>query len=233
MRPRTQKNLAVTLAASVAISTLIGGVAQADEGRGGRWAARDDGRYDGRYDGRGARPGAGEYARVVDVDPIRRQVRVVQPVQQCYEQTRYEQAPAYDSSYDDYGDRRGGARRNGEQAAGAMILGGLIGAALGNQIGHGDGRRAATVAGALIGTAIGHDTAHRDDRYGSVRTGYYAPPEARTVTRCETRMTEQWEERIDGYRVTYEYNGRRFETRLPYDPGRTLRVRVDVRPDEG
>jgi uncharacterized protein YcfJ len=224
MRPRTQKTLAVSLAASVAISTLLSGVAQADEGRSGGWAARHDGRDDG-YD---ERRGGGEYARVIDVDPIRRQVRVVQPVQQCYEQTRYEQAPYDQPSYDDRSERRGG-----EQAAGAMIVGGLIGAALGNQFGHGDGRRAATVAGALIGTAIGHDAAQRDDRYGSVRTGYYAPPAARTVTRCETRMGERWEERIDSYRVTYEYNGRRFETQLPYDPGRTLRVRVDVHPDEG
>ena len=32
--------------------------------------------------------------------------------------------------------------------------------------------------------------------------------------------------------VAYEYHGRRYETRLPYDPGERVRVRVDVFPDE-
>ncbi len=37
--------------------------------------------------------------------------------------------------------------------------------------------------------------------------------------------------RIDGYRVTYEYNGIRQTTQLPYDPGDRIRVRVDVQPE--
>ena len=39
-------------------------------------------------------------------------------------------------------------------------------------------------------------------------------------------------ERIDGYRVTYEYNGCEYDTRLPYDPGQKIRVRVAVAPAE-
>ncbi len=39
---------------------------------------------------------------------------------------------------------------------------------------------------------------------------------------------ERFDERVAGYRVTYEYNGRRQVTQLPYDPGRYLRVAVDV-----
>jgi uncharacterized protein YcfJ len=50
--------------------------------------------------------------------------------------------------------------------------------------------------------------------------------------RCEVRYDETVEERIDGYRVTYEYNGRRQMTTLPYDPGDRIRVRVDVRPED-
>ena len=52
------------------------------------------------------------------------------------------------------------------------------------------------------------------------------------MQRCDVRYEESWEERIDGYRVSYEYNGRQFTTRLPYDPGRKIRVRVDVRPEQ-
>lgn len=149
-----------------------------------------------------------EYARVVDVDPIIQRVRVSVPREQCYEETRYD----------------GGHSSAPRGSAGSMILGSLIGAAVGNQIGSGDGRRAATVAGAVIGTAIGHDVA---DRRNATRT----TSSSRTVERCETTYVDDYEERVDGYDVTYVYNGRRMTTRMPYDPGDRVRVRVDVYPD--
>jgi uncharacterized protein YcfJ len=183
------------------------------------WAGDDHGwkrgnkhaSYDGGYD----------YARVVDVDPIVRQIRVTTPRRECWMETRYEYEPRYEPQ------RVAGPHRG---AAGSMILGGIIGAALGNQVGSGDGRRAATVAGALIGSAIGHD---RADRRNAGQ--YYSdagPREARPyeVERCDVRYEEDYEERIAGYRVTYLYNGREQTTRLPYDPGDRIRVRVNVRP---
>jgi uncharacterized protein YcfJ len=151
-----------------------------------------------------------EYARVVDVDPVVTRVRVEEPRRECWEETRYE------------------APRPRPGVAGPMVLGGLIGGAVGTQIGSGDGRRAATVAGALIGSAIGHDVAERR------RDRAYDPgPRAYPVEQCAVRYETRWDERIDGYDVTYEYNGRHYQTRLPYDPGSTLRVRVDVAPAEG
>ncbi len=48
---------------------------------------------------------------------------------------------------------------------GAIILGAVIGGALGNQVGSGDGRRAATVVGAIAGGAIANN-ASRDRDYG-------------------------------------------------------------------
>jgi uncharacterized protein YcfJ len=156
------------------------------------------------------------YARVVDVDPIVRHVRISEPRRECWTETRYE-----DVSYTE----RVGPRAKANP--GAMILGGIIGAAVGNQIGHGDGRRAATVAGAVIGTAIGHDASSRRGQNERVVT------ESRPydAERCEVRYDERVEERIDGYRVTYEYNGIRQTTQLPYDPGDRIRVRVDVQPE--
>ena len=157
------------------------------------------------------------YARVVDVDPIVRHVRVSEPKRECWTETRYD-----DVSYTE----RVGPRPKANP--GAMILGGLIGAAVGNQIGHGDGRRVATVAGAVIGTAIGHDASTRgpgpNDRVVTESRPYDAE-------RCEVRYDERVEDRIDGYRVTYEYNGIRQTTQLPYDPGDRIRVRVDVQPE--
>jgi uncharacterized protein YcfJ len=157
-----------------------------------------------------------DYARVVDVDPIVRHVRVTTPKRECWTETRYEEV-----RHGGYDPRRG--------AAGSMILGGIIGAAVGNQIGRGDGRRAATVAGAVIGSAIGHDAA---DRRNARNAGpVYTETRPYETERCEVRYDESYEERIDGYRVTYEYAGRRQTTQLPYDPGDRIRVRVDVRPE--
>jgi len=161
-----------------------------------------------------------DYARVVDVDPIYRDVRVTVPRQECFNETRYEEVP----------DRRYGPH----PSAGSMILGGIIGAAIGNQIGSGDGRRAATVAGALIGTALGHDAAERraaDDRYASVDP-QDRPLRSYEEQRCSTRYEDRYEKHLDGYRVTYLYDGHRHTTQLPYDPGERVRVRVDVLPED-
>jgi uncharacterized protein YcfJ len=145
-----------------------------------------------------------DYARVVDVDPIVHRVRVTTPREECYTDTVYEEVRE-------------------RPAPGPAILGGIIGAAVGNQIGRGDGRRVATVAGAVIGAAVGNNQAQR-------RVSGYSETRARDVERCSTRYEERYEERIEGYNVTYVYNGRQSTTRLPYDPGDRIRVRVDVRP---
>jgi uncharacterized protein YcfJ len=182
----------------------------------GQAAFADPGKWHGpRYD----RPYGAEYdyARVIDVDPIVRHVRVTTPKRECWTETRYEEVTT--GGYDP---RRG--------SAGSMILGGIIGAAIGNQIGRGDGRRAATVAGAVIGSAIGHDAG---DRRNARNAGpVYTEQRPYDVERCEVRNEETFEDRVEGYRVTYEYEGRRQVTQLPYDPGDRIRVRVDVRPSE-
>jgi uncharacterized protein YcfJ len=178
-------------------------------------AYADHGNHYGRY-GYGPPPPASDYAyaRVVDVDPIVRHVRVSEPKRECWTETRYD-----DVSYTEP------AGPPKKANPGAMILGGLIGAAVGNQFGHGDGRRAATVAGAVIGTAIGHNASTRPDQRVVTESRPY------DAQRCEVRYDERVEDRIDGYRVTYEYNGIRQTTQLPYDPGDRIRVRVDVQPE--
>ncbi|MGI9302738.1 MAG: glycine zipper 2TM domain-containing protein, partial [Gammaproteobacteria bacterium] len=83
---------------------------------------------------------------------------------------------------------------------------------------------AATAAGALIGAAIGHDHAARHRSGGRYeQVGY--------ERRCRVVDDHRTEEHIAGYDVTYRYHGETFSTRLPYDPGRRLKVRVKVTPE--
>jgi uncharacterized protein YcfJ len=167
-----------------------------------RWAHA---RYDDRYEDDGY-----DYARVIDVDPIVRHVRVDAPQRECWDETRVVE------SYP----RRG----FDVQTGGPTLLGAVIGGVVGHQFGHGRGRDAATIAGTLIGASVGRNTAVRaaGPDYG----------EERTVQRCAVRYEENWEDRVDGYRVRYEYHGREYTTQLPYDPGNKLRIQVDVQPAE-
>jgi uncharacterized protein YcfJ len=145
------------------------------------------------------------------VQPLVTRVRVSTPQREFWDEIRVDNAPAYNS----------GLPRSG---AGGAVLGVIVGAVIGHQIGHGQGRDAATAAGAVIGAAVGHQQALKRAAYAS------QPPHEYTVQRCETHYRDEWQERTDGYRVTYVYNGRRQVTELPYKPGDRIRVRVDVSP---
>lgn len=148
-----------------------------------------------------------DYARVLSVQPNVRYVRVSTPVRECWEETRH-----YTVEH-----------RPPGSAAGTLV-GAIIGGVVGHQFGSGRGNDAATVAGTLVGAAIGNDAARRSaPHYESTR---YERP----VQRCETRYTSHEEQRIDSYRVIYTYNGRKYATDTPYDPGDRIRIRVDVRP---
>ncbi|MGH8495232.1 MAG: glycine zipper 2TM domain-containing protein [Gammaproteobacteria bacterium] len=151
-------------------------------------------------------------ARVVYVEPLVRYVRVQTPRRECYDDVEY-----YADDYD-YEPRRG--------TAGASIAGGLIGGLIGHQFGSNGGNDAATLVGTLVGSSIARDRAERrqDRSYGYRQTRAYP------VERCHVSYDAHEEERIDGYRVTYEYDGREYTTRTRHHPGDTIRVRVAVTP---
>jgi len=178
--------------------------------------------YDGGYHddyATGYEPGHGDgyaWARVVYVEPLVRHVRVQTPSRQCYDDVQYHSYRAHDRY--DYGRGRG--------TAGATIVGGLIGGLVGRQFGSGDGRDGATLVGTLVGSAIANDRAQRRNaqRYDYVETRGYP------VERCRTSYVSHEEERIDGYRVTYEYDGQEYTTQTHRHPGDRIRVRVAVTP---
>lgn len=98
------------------------------------------------------------------------------------------------------------------------VLGAVVGGVLGSTIGHGRGNTAATVGGAVVGGAVGN----------SVASGGSTTVSNQTVCQPGTQVSEQ--RQIIGYDVEYRYHGDVYMSRLSYDPGERLRVRVSVAP---
>ena len=132
---------------------------------------------------------------------------------------------------------------SGTSGAGA-ILGAIIGGVVGHQFGNSTGGRdRGTIAGAVVGGLIGNGI-ESSSSTASAQSPQYAqgvqpsvnyntaPVETgtRSVERCRTVNDSR--EQISGYNVTYRYGNQQFTTRLPYDPGQTMRVRVQVTPEQ-
>ena len=109
---------------------------------------------------------------------------------------------------------------NGNKAAGTVI-GAIVGGVLGSTVGKGDGRKAATVAGAVVGGAVGNNVAQGGETYYSD-----------TERRCRLVHDVREERRVVAYDVQYRYRGDVYMSRLDYDPGDRLRVRVSITPAE-
>src|SRR3954469_902958 len=141
-------------------------------------------------------------ANVVSVVPIMQQVK--HPAQQCWtENQQVTQSVPQEHNY-----------------VGAVV-GGVAGGLLGSQVGGGNGRIAGAAVGAGVGAVTGDVIANQNRSDTTVITN-------QPVRRC--RQVENYQSVTTGYNVTYEYDGQRFQTRLPYNPGATLRVNVAVTP---
>lgn len=147
-----------------------------------------------------------DWARVTRVTPQYEQINT--PRQVCTNEIVYRDEPVY--------------RRDEGRSYGGAVIGGIAGGILGNQVGRGDGRTAATAAGAVVGAIVGD----RIDNGGHRRIEYEA--RGREVKRCHS--VDEWESRLTGYHVEYEYNGHRYSQFMTDAPGRRLKVRVSVTP---
>jgi len=140
-------------------------------------------------------------ARVTHVEPIYRSVRVATPQRLCSPRT-YRQGMDQQQSYT------------------TTIAGSILGGIVGNQFGGGSGKKIMTVAGAVLGGSVGRDLRNQP----SNRPHYNRGEE------CHVSNRYHHEERIDGYNVTYKYQGQTYTTQMDYDPGRRLPIEVSVRP---
>ena len=100
---------------------------------------------------------------------------------------------------------------------GSTLLGAVVGGVLGNTVGKGDGRTAATVVGVVAGGAIG-SAAGRGQTYET------------TTTNCHDVVTVDEGRPLVGYDVQYRYRGDMYASRLNYDPGARVRVKINVLP---
>ena len=159
-------------------------------------------------------------ARVVSSVPIYETVSYEVPVEEC----RSERVAHPPSDY---------SRSNRQRASvTGPILGAIIGGALGNAVGHKKrNKQVGAVVGAVLGGSIGADISrrHRERHdygygYGSQRVSY------RNEQVCDVFNEVREEERLNGYDVTYVYGGKTYNTVMPHDPGRSMRVRVRVSP---
>ena len=165
-------------------------------------SARDDGPYS-------------DWARVVRVEPLHRQVEVSTPRQECWD----EPVKRYRTHNDHH--HHGGGR-----SATPLIVGGILGGVIGNQFGKGSGNVLTTIAGAVLGGSVARDAQrHHRHHHRAARETYTTYEQ-----RCETRHSYHTETRTDGYLVDYEYNGRIYTTRTRRHPGDRIRVSVSVTP---
>ena len=160
-------------------------------------------RYDSEY----------TYAPVVDVQPIYSTYQIPEEHRVC--ENRPNRTRHYNSN-----------RRHSN--AGGAILGGIIGGLVGNHFGDGRGRDAATAAGIIAGAAIGSNArpvGYYDNRRHGRRYN-------RHQRRCYTETEYRQEQRISGYDVSYDYDGKIHHTRLQNHPGDRVRIRVNVQVAE-
>lgn len=174
-----------------------------------------------------------EFADVIDVQPSFRQVSLREPRQDCrivqeqhvigYEHSGQPSRPTYQR------ERRSGAD---------TLVGGIIGGVIGNQLGRNSdhsGRAGATVAGAIIGSAIvnesqGGSSRHRREYHRPRHTQPQPIYQTQSVERCTTVYDTRYEQRVNGYNVTYEYRGQTFTTQMNRDPGSKIELQVSVKP---
>jgi len=142
-------------------------------------------------------------ARVTHVSPIYTSVRVATPQREC-SQRSYRQNNHSQKSYT------------------STIAGSIVGGVVGNQFGGGSGQKIMTVAGALLGGSVGRDLGYQpsSNSYSNYDRG----------EECHVTQRYHQEERINGYNVTYRYQGQTYTTEMDRHPGKRIPVEISVRP---
>lgn len=133
--------------------------------------------------------GGPDYAEVLAVQPVNETIKT--PRQECKDVAVTRQRPVQDQ----------------HRVVGTAI-GAIAGGLLGNQVGGGSGKKIATVAGAVGGGYAGNQVQGNMQSRDTYTT---------TETRCKT--VQDASEKLVGYDVKYQLNGKVDQVRMDHDPG--------------
>lgn len=139
--------------------------------------------------------GGPKYAEVLAVKPVTETIKT--PREECKDVAVTRQRPVQDQ----------------HQIAGTAI-GAVVGGLLGNQVGGGNGKKIATVAGAVGGGYAGNKVQEGMQGRDTYTT---------TETRCKT--VNDTSEKIVGYDVKYDLDGKVGRVRMDEEPGSKIPVR--------
>ncbi|WP_313338763.1 glycine zipper 2TM domain-containing protein [Stutzerimonas nitrititolerans] len=134
------------------------------------------------------------FAEVVGVEPVKEVIKT--PREVCKDVTVTRQKPVQDQ----------------HRIAGTAV-GAVVGGLLGNQVGGGSGKKIATVAGAVGGGYAGNQVQGRMQANDTYTT---------TETRCST-VTDT-HDKVVGYEVKYDLDGKIGTVRMDRDPGNRIPV---------
>jgi uncharacterized protein YcfJ len=138
-------------------------------------------------------------ATVNSVEKVYKQYMVEEPYQECYIKETLQ--------------------NQGDGSATNEIMGAILGGAIGNQFGDGEGKDAMTLAGIFLGASIAND-AEKANSTGQVVVSQEV---------CENKVRQTIEKRLSHYKINVEYEGRDLSftsKKRPYDD--VIKVKVTV-----
>ena len=142
-----------------------------------------------------------DYATVTSVEKVYKQYQVKEPYQECYIKETLQ--------------------NQGDGSATNEIMGAILGGAIGNKMGKGEGKEVMTLAGIVLGASLAND-AEKEKSTGQVVVSQEV---------CETKVRTSFEQRLDHYLVHIMYEGRELtytSNRRPLDD--VIKVRVTITP---
>ena len=140
-----------------------------------------------------------DYATVTSVEKVYKQYRTEEPYQECYIKETLQ--------------------NQGDGSATNEIMGAILGCAIGNQFGEGEGKEVMTLAGIVLGASIAND-ADKANSTGQVVVSQEV---------CESKVKTSFVNRLSHYLVHIDYEGRDLSftsKRRPYDD--VIKVKVTV-----
>ena len=141
-----------------------------------------------------------DYATVTSVEKVYKQYIVEKPVQECYIKETLQ--------------------NSGDGSATNEIVGAILGGAIGNKLGEGDGKDVMTLAGIVLGASLAHDEEVANSSGEQILVSQEV---------CETKVKTSFEKRLDHYLVHIMYEGRELTyttKKRPFED--VIKVRVTV-----